>query len=383
MAALAVALSAMTAVTQNLRQSKAAARDKEKAAAAMAKERLAQMEAATQRIVFIDSVVVDKDSFLDEYALSADAGRLHKYNDFFSGGMQPNACVYVNGLGDRCYFSVEDTAGNFSLFTSDMFDGAWAAPTKVGGIGDEDKYKSVNYPFMMADGTTFYFAAIGDESIGGYDIFVTRYDSETGRFLKAENIGMPFNSEANDYMYAVDEFNRIGWFATDRNQEDGKVCIYAFIPSSSRQLYSPDEYSLEQIHSFATLERIADTWGDGSERLQALERLKSLQSESADGESADRMAFVINDRTVYTKPSDFRAPANVERFGKLQSMEVSLSVLGEALDKAREYYSTANDSDKNTLKGEILKTESQMETLEMQIKQLEKDIRNAENEILN
>lgn len=92
-------------------------------------------------------------------------------------------------------------------------------------------YKSVNYPFMMPDGTTFYFAATGEESIGGYDIFVTRFDSESGSFLKAENIGMPFNSTANDYMYAIDEFNDIGWFATDRSQPEGKVCIYIFIPS--------------------------------------------------------------------------------------------------------------------------------------------------------
>lgn len=29
---------------------------------------------------------------------------------------------------------------------------------------------------------------------------------------------MPFNSPANDYMYAEDDINNIGWFVADRNQ---------------------------------------------------------------------------------------------------------------------------------------------------------------------
>lgn len=46
---------------------------------------------------------------------------------------------------------------------------------------------------------------------------------------------MPFNSPANDYMYAIDEFNNIGWFASDRYQPDNKVCIYVFVPNSSKK----------------------------------------------------------------------------------------------------------------------------------------------------
>ena len=49
---------------------------------------------------------------------------------------------------------------------------------------------------------------------------------------------MPFNSPANDYMYAIDEFNNIGWFASDRYQPDNKVCIYVFVPNSSKEVYN-------------------------------------------------------------------------------------------------------------------------------------------------
>ena len=34
---------------------------------------------------------------------------------------------------------------------------------------------------------------------------------------------MPFNSPYNDYMYVIDEYNNLGWFASDRFQPEGKV----------------------------------------------------------------------------------------------------------------------------------------------------------------
>ena len=380
-AALAM-LSAIPATAQTKRQAAAAAKAQAAKAAKEAEQRMAQMVAATQKIMFIDSVVVDKDAFLSKYNLSRDAGSLYKSDDFFNTKDQANAYVYVNGLNDKCYFSREDSVGDFSLYTSDNLNGTWSTPSKLNGLDGENGYESMNYPFMMADGSTLYFAATGSESIGGYDIFVTRFDSERGTFLKAENIGMPFNSTANDYMYAVDEFNNIGWFATDRNQSEGKVCIYTFIPSDSRQLYSPDEYTPEQIKSLANLDRIADTWGDGKERQKAMERLKEMHREKAARTSKGSFAFVINDRTTYTKLSDFKSEANADRYKKLQELKSKKNALTAALAKARDYYATATASDRNALKKEILQSETQAESLEAQINAMSKEIRNAENKLI-
>ena len=80
------------------------------------------------------------------------------------------------------------------LYTSDKLGDEWSQPLLLEGINEG--ISEAAYPFMLTDGTTFYFAGKGDESIGGYDIFMTRYNSQTGRFLNPENIGMPFNSEA-------------------------------------------------------------------------------------------------------------------------------------------------------------------------------------------
>ena len=233
---------------------------------------------------------------------------------------------------------------------------------------------------MMADDTTLYFAAKGTESIGGYDIFVTRFDSETGQYLKPENIGMPFNSEANDYMYAVDELDSIGWFVTDRNQLEGKVCIYIFIPSDTRQTYQTEAYSTEQIERFARIAKISDTWENKSIRSKAMARLKSITEGKRENNNGSRMRFVINNNTIYRTSADFRSKENIQRFETLKTMTSNLNTLATALDKARKYYSKANAQERNELKEEILKSEKQYERLEMDIKQLEKDIRNSENQ---
>ena len=148
---------------------------------------------------------------------------------------------------------MEDTLGNSTLFTKDMLGGKWSKPTELTGI---DNSESPNYPFMMADGITFYFAQKGESSLGGYDIFVTRYNSETGEFLRPNNIGLPFNSKANDYMYVIDELDSLGWLVTDRNQPDGKVCIYTFVPSKTRENLNLEEMTEDEVKPFAEIQSI-------------------------------------------------------------------------------------------------------------------------------
>ena len=58
---------------------------------------------------------------------------------------------------------------------------------------------NANYPYVLSDGVTIYYASDGDGSMGGYDIFVTRYNTNTDTYLVPENVGMPFNSPYNDY----------------------------------------------------------------------------------------------------------------------------------------------------------------------------------------
>lgn len=338
-----------------------------------------QMVASTQKIVFIDSVVVDKQHFLEKYRLSSEVGEIKRYSDFFKKDEQPNAYVYVNELGDKCYFSEEDTVGNIRLFSMDKLGDDWGKPVQLEGLEVGDGLDEYNYPFMLNDGLTLYFSAKGKESLGGYDIFVTRFDSESGSFLKPENMGLPFNSEANDYMMVIDEADSIGWFATDRNQTAGKVCIYMFIPADTRQTYSTDSLTMAQIESRARIERIADTWGDGKSRRQALARLDALELVKKQDKTGGDFTFIVNDCTTYRKLADFRTQEGRSMMQKLLGAKAQYVTLDKALAKARNFYATANANDRKVLAPEILQSERQLEGIVSQIAGLEKSIRNCEN----
>mgnify|MGYP002625351210 FL=1 len=344
--------------------------------------RITEMRELTQQIVFVDSVVVSKDAFLEAIRLNPESGQLFNYDEFMLTDDHPNCYVYLNEMGNKCYFSNENEEGRLWLYTADKLGNEWGAPTPLTGISDG--ITEANYPFMMADGITLYFAAKGSESIGGYDIFFTRNDSENGRFFRPENLGMPFNSEANDYMFAIDEMANIGYFVTDRRQPAGKVCVYSFIPPTTRRTY-PETYSTDQLRSRAEIRRISDTWGNGKDRKAALARLEKLRQQGKRTSSAstqNAISFIINDRLTYTSANQFKAPDNDILFKELQDMQKQEKDLKENLDKARLFYSKAKAGDRQILKKEILDNEQRYEYLLKEMKKLEKRIRNEENKFL-
>ncbi len=344
--------------------------------------RITNMRQMTQQIIFIDSIVTDKDSFLDAIRLSQETGNVMTCQQFFGKdeGLS-NGMLFENEMGNKIYFSLPDDSLRQQLYTSDKLGHEWGRYTPLQGISDG--IIEASYPFMLTDGITLYFAGKGDNSIGGYDIFFTRYDSSSGRFLMPENLGMPFNSEANDYMYAVDEQNRIGYFVSDRRQPEGKVCVYVFIPNDTRQTYDLSSCSEEQIVRYADISSIADTWGNGIERKAAMARYKTIGSKSRNqkqGQVAEDSIYllVINDALTYTSSKDFHSKKAAGLYQQLVKARQQYTQQNEQLDKSRNYYAKAKTAEKNSLAKEILLLEENTVQLSNRIRSLEKQVRNTE-----
>ena len=328
--------------------------------------RITNMREMTQQIIIVDSIVVNKDQFLASIRLSSECGQLMNTGAFFRNQLQ--GTLYLNEMGNKVYFSQPD-GHQQQLYTADKLGNEWSKPQPLQGLNEG--IDEASYPFMLTDGLTFYFAGKGEESIGGYDIFMTRYDSRSGSFLKPENIGMPFNSEANDYMYAIDEANRIGYFVSDRRQPEGKVCIYIFIPSDTRKTYDNSKYTEEQIRNFADIASIADTWGNGTERKAALDRIKSKYA------THDVPGQLVSTGDAASAVEFHSKEAN-SLYQKLLKEQNALDIVNSSLDMLRQKYHKANASERNRMKSEILKLEEQALQLNASVKQLTKATRNAE-----
>ena len=340
-------------------------------------QRLESMRGFTQKVMFIDSVVVSKSKLLSSLNIPDEAGSIQAYNKFFNTTDQPNSIVYLNQLKNKCVFS-KFTDGGWDLYSKEMIGEKWSNAVPLKGLDILGDDVDINWPFLLSDGTTLYFAAKGEESIGGFDIFMTRYDETTQSYLKPENIGMPFNSIDNDYFFIVDEYDGIGWFATDRNQPEGKVCIYSFIYNDVRENYVVDEYTPEQLRQLSEIHSISQTWTSNQARLSALEQLTAVYKRKFTQKKKNDFEFVINDELTYTTLTDFRSVEAAEMYVNLNELLRKKNKLDSSMERARIAYPTARQAHREQYKQQLLAAEKQSEKYETDIKNLSKKIRRIE-----
>ena len=376
----ALILSASTATAQRKRAKKG----KAKVEVVQEDPRFVEMLQSTAQITIIDSLVVDSAKVANYIYANPEEGRINTYANFFN--KKGEGFMFVNELGDKCIYAKLDTqTGHKLLYQSDLLADGWTTGTPLEGLDNHGRLTDFDCPYLMTDGVTLYFAAKGSDGLGGYDIYRTRLDTDNGKFLTPENLGLPFNSDADDYFYVVDEQNQVAYFVSNRRQPQGKTCVYTFIPSETRKVLNTEAYSDSDLRSLARIERIADTQSNPTLVKQALAR-KAIAIEKAREASLkfiasdNSISFVINDQVTYNSINDFRDPYNRQRMNEVLSLRKQQADMEAALEKARNYFATASSIERNQLRPEIKKSEQQIEMLRDRIHLLEKTIRNTENE---
>ena len=331
---------------------------------------------AVEQVMIIDSLVVPRAQLLEHLVISMESGRVMTTDSALSTRDSLHTTAFISQLDNQLVYARQTTSGLLRLYRCDKVDDKWNSATELAGLPDDE---SQNYPFMLTDGTTLYYAAQGPNSLGGYDIFMTRYDADTKSFLAPENIGMPFNSTANDYLYMVDEYHDIGYFVTDRRQTPGYVCIYTFVPNEIRNVYSLENTPQNKIVSLAELYSIKETQTDTRTMREAIVRLQQMK-ENVYANPADNaeIYFIINDRYTYTSFSQFRNENACVEAHKWQQTKLMFAVESDKLAKLREEYHHGNVNEREKLKEQILNLEKTVENLQETISKQEKAIRSLE-----
>ncbi|MDR2955732.1 MAG: tetratricopeptide repeat protein [Prevotella sp.] len=340
--------------------------------------RLKRMVSNTEDIQIIDSVVVDKKNFLSAYKLSHSSGRLDYFNTVFTANKDIESVVYFNEKETKIYYGQPDKNNIFSLYSMEKLLNEFGNEKKLSsnnfGIGG-----NINYPYVMADGVTIYFAAKDPESIGGYDLFISRYNINNDTYLTPERLNMPFNSQYNDYMMVVDEEKGVGWFASDRFQPEGSVCIYTFIPNSVvKTVQSEDE---KYLADRARISSIRSTWEKDKNYNDLIALARKAPKEEA--KEVRDFTFVVNDKNVYYKLTDFKNTTARDTYYKVIQKNTEKRSLTEKLEGLRTTYSRSNDNIRRNMTTEMLGLERQIEELQKEIPSLEIQARNQEIQSLN
>jgi hypothetical protein len=332
-----------------------------------------------EKVMVVDSFVVDKKDFLNAYKLSKESGTLYYVKDYFKNENAPAATVYETERQNRIIYGDKTENGITKLFGRiKTTDGEWSAPTILPDVINSDGY--VNYPFLLDDGVTLYFSSNGKNSLGGYDIFITRYDTNSDSYLKPDNIGMPFNSPYNDYMMAIDNYHDLGWFASDRYQPASKVCIYVFIPNTEKKVYDATSMPMSKLLSLARLNAIESTWNDTGKLEAAREEVDKVMSRTTTKKTTNEGSFyfVIDDNHIYREYSDFKSNEAATAFKQFQQDEQSFQQNKLKLNNLRIKYGKADNNEKLSLANTIsdlehsqLQAEKAIEKLEQSIRQLE------------
>ncbi len=347
------------------------ARDSRKNEHVLPKELLA----STAKLMFVDSIVVEKDEFYKYIPLPSEIGKFIPTIPSAPASLVGNA--FVNGLDKQCFYAAGDTT-SASLFSMDRLTAGWAQPQKVEDV--DNGFDLVGFPYQLSDGMTLFFSAKDKRTLGGYDIFMTRYDPEKGSYLTPENYGLPFNSTDNDYLLAIDEPDSLGWLVTDRRQPEGKVCIYTFVPTKGRKTYEADNLTEAQLYNFAIIHRIADTWKLG-DRQAALDRLRRLkQPKSAE---PLKHSLAANDHIDHVEGKGLKRPENVKRLEEYRTGVLQLAEMRRQLDRLRKQYKSDDGATKASAKGKITTLENGYIKLSGRLKHIRKSIINTENSQIN
>ena len=310
-----------------------------------------RMLKGVERVCVIDSFVVDRRNFLEAYKTGPESGTLSLYADYFKGNGRTGGTVYETELGNKLYYSELQEDSTLNIMSRSKLSDGWSKGTPLPGSINEGV--NANYPFVMADNTDTY--------------------------LVPENVGMPFNSPYNDYMYVIDEYNNLGWFASDRYQPADKVCVYVFIPNASKQVYDYDTTDKDRLVRLASLKDISLTWADTTLVADARRRLASAIAGKPQVKKQKRdFEFLINDETTYYLLSDFRSPQAKTLFGKYRQLEQSFAQQSEKLEKGRRKYAEASAEEKKQLAPAILDLEQRILTLRKEVNEAAKAVRRAE-----
>lgn len=339
-----------------------------------------KMTQQTEDVLILDSIIVHRDQMLDVIKLHPACGHLSGWK---------GKTAYLNEKGDRCYTSDSVPGRGLDILLFNKMPDSWEKETLDGYLNTG---ANEAYPYLLSDGITIYFASDAPGGLGGYDLYISRYNTVSESYFKPDALPFPFNSTGNDYAYIVDEVIGRAYLVSDRRQAADSLIVYTMVPNEQRRIIKDKDD--DQLLRMAEIISIADTWnGVNVDSIKALQdehyqtAIANYQRNEDQEEEVDNsaQAVLIYDRIYYASPADCRSKEGKTNFEEYLRLCQVRQQLQKTIDNNRLLYSEVEDGNeqKRKIGQRIMQAEWNMLSLEEQIQKVLQDLRKAEIPYLN
>ena len=265
------------------------------------------------------------------------------------GNNDLSRAVYIPEGTRDIFYSAEDEDGIRNIYRTELTDSLWSAPMLI----NEQLTSSSDeiYPMLSPDGKSLYFASKGLYGMGGYDLYVSNWNDETKDWDVPVNMGFPYSSPYDDFLFINTEDGKYSIFASNRDCSKDSVCIYVL------------EYDRMPV-------RMAIS------RVPELRRLAALVP-AKDPSRMDNGAAVED-----SDPNSEDTRRYIDKIKEVRSLRDSLSRFNKEVDELRNKYSSASDEEKTKLSETIQQKELILPSLNKTLQTATKELQDIEMEFL-
>lgn len=173
----------------------------------------------------INKEEVDSLNFFLKYPTFKDLEWIETPEQFHNGAKGIYSIMLFPKGAKKVVFSAPDKSGSWNILTSQLInDTIWSTPhilnEEITTIGNEI------FPYISKDGKTLYFSSNGHTGMGGYDLYKSEWNNELNDWDTPVNLGFPYSSVEDDYLYSISNDSKYALFASNREGAPNKYTIY-------------------------------------------------------------------------------------------------------------------------------------------------------------
>ena len=264
-------------------------------------------------------------------------------------GNGPVRAMYIPEDATELYYSAADAEGIHNIYRTHLQDTVWAVPELI----NETLTSSSDeiFPMLSPDGNSLYFSSKGLYGMGGYDLYVSRWNRETHDWETPVNLGFPYSSPADDFLFMNTPDGKYSLFASNRECARDSVWLYVLEYDGMpvrRALSDPEEVKV----------------------------LSRLMPDNDPSRLDNRGAVAGVDEDVDTR-------RYTEKMRQVRQLRDSIYAAGRSIDAARAKISGATDEERRALAEQILERETGVTALQDSLSKAVAELQKIEMDFLS